>query len=79
MRGEPMTAFDEHGIAKLVRSVTVFGELGINSPQHHLVEKGAQQHVVAGAGLVRAGEDDIDDPEFCPRCDPFGRDAVSGT
>jgi mannose-6-phosphate isomerase-like protein (cupin superfamily) len=52
-------------------------ELGIEAAQHRLVEKGTQQRAVAGAELVRAGQERIDDPEFRAGADPSGRDTVS--
>ena len=59
-----------------MRSVMTCRELGIDPAQHRLVEKGTQQRVVAGAGLVGAGEERIDDPEFRAGTDPSGRDTA---
>jgi hypothetical protein len=55
------------------------GEFGVEPVQQRLAEKGAQQHVVAGAGLMRTGEDCVDDAEFRPNADPSGRNVVSGS
>ena len=60
-------------------SVVIVGEFGIDPAQQRLVEKGAQQRVMAGARLMRAGEDCIDDLEFRPSADPSCRDAVSAS
>jgi len=50
-----------------------------SSRRSGIAEKGTQQRVVAGAGLMRTGDDCIDDPEFLPDADPSGRDVVSGS
>jgi hypothetical protein len=39
-------------------------ELNVDLAQRRLVDEGAQQRVVAGTGLMCAGEDGIDDPEI---------------
>ena len=71
-------AFDEQRITELVGAVMMGRELGIDATKQRLVEEGAQQRVVAGAGLVRAGEERIDDPKRGAGADPSAGAAAAG-
>src|SRR6266542_5629095 len=61
-RRQPL-ALEQHRIAELVRPITVRVEHSAHAAQRRLGRECAQQLVVAGAGLVRPGEDRIDDDE----------------
>jgi hypothetical protein len=73
------TAFDEQGIAELMCSVMTVIELNVDLAQRRLVEEGAQQRVMAGTGLMGAGEDGIDDPKIRAGADPFRSDAAAAS
>ena len=54
-------------------------ERSVDPVQQPLVEEGAQQRVMAGTGLMGAGEDGIDDSEIRLGADPFGRHAAAAS
>ena len=54
-------AFEQHGIAELVRAIAARGYRRRDALEHGVVGKGAQQLEMAFAGLVDAGQDRIDD------------------
>jgi hypothetical protein len=55
------SSFNQNGIAELVGAETAAVERSICAAQNGLAGEGVQQVVVAGAGLVRAGQNCIDD------------------
>src|SRR5262249_37967309 len=77
LSSRPMIALDEHGIAKLVRAVTVFAACGEDSIEHGIVGEGSQQRKMALAGLMHARENGVHDAKGCVTREAPARDAGS--
>jgi hypothetical protein len=68
---------DQHGIAELVGAIVVGFQLFAGAAQGGIVGEGAKQIIMAGARLVSAGEDSIDDAQVGSRANPFCRQALA--
>src|SRR6185503_15806322 len=73
--GAPPVLLDQHRVAELVRAIPGRVERRTYSRQRRVVEKGAQQLIVAAALFVRAREDRVDRAQPAERAEPLIRDA----
>src|SRR5687767_14562411 len=70
-------SFNQNGIAEFVRAKTVRVERSICAAQDRFVGERVQQVVVAGARLVRAGENCVDDAQLRLCANALVRDVVA--
>ena len=72
------TAFNQHGIAELMRAVAVLREGSGDSVQRHVVGDGPEEFEVAFARFVHASKDRVHDAQPGFTRDASTRNAVSG-
>ena len=76
VKGEPLDVrmpFDEHGVAELMRPITVFLCLHRHRFQCVILLKRTEEFVVARTGLVHAGHDPVDNQQSRFRSDTSRR------
>jgi hypothetical protein len=71
------TAFNQNGIAELMRAKAIGVEHAIRAAQDALAGERVQQVVVARTGLVRAGQDCVDYTQLRVRSDALVRNAIA--
>ncbi len=64
-------AFDVNGIAEFVRAITAGVQFMVHAAERCVVYECAQQIIVAGAWLVRAGENSVNHVQSAVSTDPM--------
>jgi len=70
-------SFDENGIAEFVRAIAVRVQFLVHAAECCVVYECSQQVIVAGAWLVRPGENSVDQLQSAGITDPMSRQALA--